>query len=230
MKFEWWMFVVGAVLSWGVYVPVLHEGQAQMGGGKPSDGAIRAFLCVGIAYFITAVVIPLIALYFGWAGTESIDFKDANGDFKSRAVTFATLGGIAGAAGALCIIFSIKFGGNPLFVAPLVFAGAPIVNAIVSVIWHWKPAYTKPEVQNGWIIFGAGILLAAVGAGLVLYSKGSIDSAIREAQKKENEAKAKPVAPAVAQAPPSLESNPQAVAPAPQLDAISPGTPPESRP
>ena len=53
MKFEWWMFVIGAVLSWGVYVPVLHEGQASMGGGKPSDGAIRAFLCVGIAYFIS---------------------------------------------------------------------------------------------------------------------------------------------------------------------------------
>ena len=41
MKFEWWMFVVGAVLSWGIYVPVLHEGQAAMGDGKPSAGAMK---------------------------------------------------------------------------------------------------------------------------------------------------------------------------------------------
>src|SRR5262252_5787690 len=84
MKFEWWMFVIGAVLSWGIYVPVLHEGQASMGGGKPSEGAIRAFLCVGVAYFITAVVIPLIALQFGMAGNETLDFKDEDGSLKSR--------------------------------------------------------------------------------------------------------------------------------------------------
>src|SRR4051812_47114545 len=102
----WLAFVLGAVLSWGVYVPVLHEGQATMGGGKPSDGAVRAFLCVGIAYFVTAVIIPLIALQFGLAGSESLDFNTKDGDLNTRALTFSTLGGIAGAAGALCIIFA----------------------------------------------------------------------------------------------------------------------------
>ncbi len=188
MKFEWWMFVIGAVLSWGVYVPVLHEGQSSMGGGKPSDGAIRAFLCVGIAYFLTAVVIPLIALAMGWAGNETLTFTDADGNLKSRALTFATLGGIAGAAGALCIIFSIKFGGLPIYVAPLVFAGAPIVNAIVSVLWHPPPGWSRPELLKGWALFGAGILLAAIGAGLVLYSKGAVESA---AKKLDQEAKAR---------------------------------------
>lgn len=203
MKFEWWMFVIGAVLSWGIYVPVLHEGQSAMGGGKPSDGAIRAFLCVGIAYFITAVVIPLVALSMGWAGNESLDFKDASGDLKSRAITFATLGGIAGAAGALCIIFSIKFGGTPLYVAPLVFAGAPIVNAIVSVIWHWKPEYSRPELMRGWALFGAGILLAAIGAGLVLYSKGSLDVEAIKTKKADLEARTRAAeAAAIAEGPP----------------------------
>ena len=70
MKFEWWMFVIGAVLSWGIYVPVLHEGQVAMGGGKPSDGAVRAFLCVGIAYFITAVVVPVISLHSAGPATK----------------------------------------------------------------------------------------------------------------------------------------------------------------
>ena len=199
MKFEWWMFVVGAVLSWGVYVPVLHQGQAAMGGGNPSAGAVRAFLCVGIAYFVTAVVIPLIVLQLNVAGGETIDFKAKDGSFNTTAIAFSTMGGIAGAAGALCIIFSIKFGGAPLYVAPLVFAGAPIVNAIVSVIWHWKPYYTDPLLRQGWLLFGAGILLAAIGAGLVLYSKGSLDAGARELEK---QSKAKAAAAAVAQSPP----------------------------
>ena len=194
MNFEMWLaFVVGAVLSWGVYVPVLHEGQREMGAGNPGAGAVRAFLCVGIAYFITAVVIPLIALQFGLAGGETLDFKDKNGDLNSRALVFSTLGGIAGAAGALCIIFSIKNGGKPLYVAPLVFAGAPIINAIVSMIWHPPAEGFRSETMSGWLMFGAGILLAAVGAGLVLYSKGSIE---QPSKKLQLEAKTKMAAPA----------------------------------
>jgi uncharacterized membrane protein len=180
MRFEWWMFVVGAVVSWGVYVPILHEGQARMGGGSPSAGAIRAFLCVGLAYFVTAVVVPLIVLSLNAAGGETLDFNDKDGSVNTGALTFATLGGIAGAAGALCIIFSIKFGGKPLYVAPLVFAGAPIVNAIVSILWHPPEDATRSEYLPGWSMFAAGLLLAALGAGLVLYSKGVIDQKARE--------------------------------------------------
>src|SRR5713226_4154079 len=175
MSFETWMaFVVGAVLSWGVYVPVLHEGQATMGGGSPSAGAVRAFLCVGMAYFVTAVVIPLMALQFGLAGGETLDFKTKDGSINSYALTFSTLGGIAGAAGALCIIFSIKNGGSPMYVAPLVFAGAPIVNVIVSLSWHPEKVKSFADASSGWMMFIAGILLAAIGAGLVLFSKGYI--------------------------------------------------------
>jgi uncharacterized membrane protein len=180
MKMEWWMFVIGAVVSWGVYVPVLHEGQTTMGDGKPGDGAVRAFLCVGVAYFITAVVIPLIALSFGLAGNETLNFSDADGSLKSRALTFATLSGVAGAAGALCIIFSLKTGGTPLYVPPLVFAGAPIVNAIVSILWHPPKEGFRTETMSGWAMFGAGILLAALGAGLVLYSKSSIEQTAKK--------------------------------------------------
>lgn len=159
MKFEWWYFVIGAVLSWGIYVPVLHEGQSIMG------GAIRAFLCVGVAYFATAVLIPLGLMWFDAVGANQ-------GEFNSRGITFALLGGIAGAAGALCIIMAIKFGGKPLFVAPLVFAGAPIVNAIVSILWK------TPRIPGP--LFFVGLVLAAVGAGLVLYSKGELDRKERE--------------------------------------------------
>jgi hypothetical protein len=189
MKLEiWHAFVLGAVLSWGIYVPVLHEGQSTLGGNKPSEGALRAFLCVGLAYFLTAVVVPLGLLFFNLSGGERFVFN-------GRGVLFATAGGIAGAAGALCIILSIKNGGKPLYIAPLVFAGAPIVNALVSLIWHPPAEATNPRMLPGWIMFGCGILLAAVGAGLVLYSKGYLDQKSKEAKGRS--------APALAHAAPS---------------------------
>jgi hypothetical protein len=164
MKLELWMaFVLGAVLSWGVYVPVLHEGQTTLG-GDPKTRGLRAFLCVGLAYFVTAVVVPIaLMIVRGQAFT-----------FTSRGVTFATLGGIAGAAGALCIILAIGALRTPesaLFIAPLVFAGAPIVNVLVGLAWKAR--------QVPGPLFFVGILMAAVGAGLVLYSKNELDARLR---------------------------------------------------
>jgi uncharacterized membrane protein len=156
MEFKLWhAFVIGAVLSWGIYVPVLHEGQTVLG-GKPGNGAVRAFLCVGLAYFITAVLVPLGLMISGVAGEGF--------EFNGRGVTFAIIAGVAGAAGALCIILAIKNDGLPLYIAPLVFAGAPIVNAIISLLWHPPKNLPGP-------LFYIGIVMAAVGAGLVLYSK-----------------------------------------------------------
>jgi drug/metabolite transporter (DMT)-like permease len=157
MEFKLWhAFVLGAVLSWGVYVPVLHEGQTKMGGDVKTR-SLRGFLCVGIAYFLTAVVIPVILML---ARGEKFEFS-------TYGATFATLGGAFGAAGALCIILAIGAGGSPLYIAPLVFAGAPIVNAIVGLLWKTH------EIPGP--LFFVGIILAAVGAGLVLYSKSELD-------------------------------------------------------
>jgi uncharacterized membrane protein len=169
MKLEIWQaFVLGTVLAWGVYVPVLHEGQKELGNDKPSAGSVRAFLCVGLAYFFTAVVIPLCLLALNLAGGESFDFS-RDGVFNRDGVLFATLGGVAGAAGALGIILAIKTGGKPIYIVPLVFAGAPIVSTIVSLLWH-PPKEGTPD----WKFF-TGIVLAALGAGMVLYSKSELD-------------------------------------------------------
>lgn len=169
MKLELWQaFVLGTVLAWGVYVPVLHKGQEELGNGKPSAGSVRAFLCVGLAYFFTAVIIPLGLLALNLAGGESFRFS-RDGIFNREGVLFATLGGVAGAAGALGIILAIKSGGKPLYIVPLVFAGAPIVSTIVSLLWH-PPKEGAPD----WKFF-TGIVLAALGAAMVLYSKSELD-------------------------------------------------------
>ncbi|MEM7350659.1 MAG: hypothetical protein AAF657_07620 [Acidobacteriota bacterium] len=145
----WLVFVFGAIISWGSYVPLMHHGQTLLKGG-----ALRAFLCVGLAYFLTAVLVPL-----GLLGAKVEPWE-----FNSSGTKYAFIAGVAGAAGALCIIMALKSGGTPLFVAPLVFAGAPIVNVLVSMAWH-KPK-SAPEI---W--FYLGLVLAAIGAGLVLRFK-----------------------------------------------------------
>ncbi len=145
----WLLFVIGAILFWGSYVPLMHHGQTLLKGG-----ALRAFLCVGLAYFLTAVLVPL-----GLLGAKVEPWE-----FTRSGATFAFVAGTVGAGGALCIIMALKSGGTPLFVAPLVFAGAPIVNVLISMAWH-RPK-SAPEV---W--FYLGLLLAAAGAGLVLRFK-----------------------------------------------------------
>ena len=50
---KWLIFVLGAVLSWGIYGPMLHKGQVQLG------NPLKALLCVGIAYFLIGVLVPL---------------------------------------------------------------------------------------------------------------------------------------------------------------------------
>ncbi|HVG19653.1 MAG TPA: hypothetical protein VNI02_11425 [Blastocatellia bacterium] len=144
----WVMFAIGAALSWGLYGPTLHRGQ--VGLGNP----FRALLCVGAAYFLVGVLVPLAAL-----GAQG----ELNG-FNAGGITWATIGGALGALGAVCIIYAFKTGGLPTYVMPLVFGGAPIVNVLFSMYQH--PPHTRPNP-----LLYVGFVLVAVGAGLVLYFK-----------------------------------------------------------
>lgn len=144
----WVLFVAGAVLSWGLYGPALHKGQAALG------NPLRALLCVGLAYFLIGVLVPVVAL------TAQGELRG----FTTRGVIGATLGGTLGALGAVCIIWAFKSGGSPLYVMPLVFAGAPVVNVLYSVAEH--PPRTAPSPM-----LYVGFLLAALGGYLVLHFK-----------------------------------------------------------
>jgi uncharacterized membrane protein len=144
----WIIFALGAALSWGLYGPALHRGQVQLG------SPLRALLCVGVAYFLIGVLVPVIGL--GYQG-------DLNG-FTVKGSSSALLGGALGAIGAVCIIFAFRAGGLPTYVMPLVFAGAPLVNVLFSMWLHPPKATPNPLLYVGFV-------LAAVGAGLVLYFK-----------------------------------------------------------
>lgn len=142
----WLIFVAGAVLSWGAYGVLLGQGQTQLG------NPLKALLCVGVAYFLIGVIIPVVSL-------------SAQGNlsgFNTTGLITATIAGALGAAGAACIIYAFRFGGLPVYVMPLVFGGAPIVNVLVSV------AMNPPKDTINPLLY-VGFLLASVGSGLVLY-------------------------------------------------------------
>ena len=52
------IFVLLAGLSWGVYVPLIAQG------GKDLKSSYASFLCVGVAYFLIAVLLPLAMLWY----------------------------------------------------------------------------------------------------------------------------------------------------------------------
>ncbi|REK27916.1 MAG: hypothetical protein DWQ42_06425 [Planctomycetota bacterium] len=152
---DWFMnlsSMIGVLLSialiivcWGAYGPVLHRGQMQMGGSR-----LRPLICVGVAYFVIAVVAPLMIL----------SGNPGDGSFVSfGGVLWSVLAGAAGALGALGIIYAFNFGGKPIYVMPLVFGGAPVVNTLTSIVT--TGATISP-------FFYAGLILVIVGAVIVL--------------------------------------------------------------
>ena len=146
----WLAYVAGAVLSWGVYGAMLHQGQVKLG------SPMRALLCVGVAYFLIGVLVPVAALM-------SQGQMDARG-FNGSGTTAATVAGALGALGAVCIIYSFRAGGSPTYVMPLVFGGAPLVNVLYTMYIHPPKAAPNPMLY-------IGFLVTAIGAGMVLYFK-----------------------------------------------------------
>ena len=142
----WLLFVVGAVLSWGAYGVLLHRGQIQLG------NPLKALLCVGVAYFLIGVLVPVAAL----------SSQGAMSGFPRNGLLLATVAGSLGAIGAACIIWAFRSGGLPVYVMPLVFAGAPIVNVLLAMLLHPPKSAINPMLYLGFV-------LASIGAGMVLY-------------------------------------------------------------
>jgi hypothetical protein len=141
-------------LCWGIYGPVLHWGQAGMGGAR-----LRPFMGVGIAYFLIAIVVPIVLVYALGQESESKYQWTWSGTFWSLA------GGAAGAIGALGIIMAFNFGGKPDYVMPLVFGFAPVVNTLFTM--YFNQTWKNISMLQG-SIYGAGLIMVAVGAVLVL--------------------------------------------------------------
>lgn len=141
------------ILAWGLYGPVLHWGQQAM---STTEGyaRLRPFVCVGFAYFVIGVVVPAVALRL----------KGEQGEWTLKGLLFSLAGGALGAVGALGIIMAFHFGGKPVYVMPLVFGGAPVVNSFLTIFMAKRMKEIGP-------VFLAGLVIVLLGAITVLISK-----------------------------------------------------------
>jgi hypothetical protein len=190
MNIPWWGYVILAGLSWGCYVPLIFYGGTELG-GKPNS-RIMAILCVGVAYFFIAVLLPLGLFLSG---------REQWPELKTTGLVFAGLAGVAGALGAICVIFASKAavaaakleGVDPstyrLFIAPVLFALAPLINTLLSCVWDPQPGnpFNLEVVIPGWHLV-LGVVLVGAGTFFVLYSKEESEEAKKKAHAKHTHA------------------------------------------
>jgi hypothetical protein len=139
------------IICWGLYGPVLQGGAMAMSTAPGHPALLRPFVCVGLAYFLIAVIVPSLWLYF----------NGDKGDWTITGITWSIAGGALGAIGALGIILAFKFGGQAAYVMPLVFGGAPVVNAFITV-------YLADRMKDIGPVFLAGLVMVILGAVTVL--------------------------------------------------------------
>ena len=158
MRMTWLIFALMTVTAWGLYGVLLHTGQVSM--SDPVHGRYKAFLFVGIAYLLTAVIGSAIMLAV----------NGAQWTFPVKGLVWSTLAGLVGAVGAFGVLLAFGAKGTPPVVMSIVFAGAPIVNALVATALH-PPAGGWGSLRWQFVL---GIMLAALGGCLVtLFRPGS---------------------------------------------------------
>jgi uncharacterized membrane protein YeaQ/YmgE (transglycosylase-associated protein family) len=153
----WLAFALITVLSWGVYGILLHLGQVEM--RDPENGRYKAFLFVGVAYFLTAVLAPIGMLVA----------RGASWSMPATGMVWSLLAGIVGAIGAFCVLLAFGAAPKPTIayvpvIMSIIFAGAPIVNSVVATTKDHNWANVR------WP-FVLGIVLAALGGALVTLYK-----------------------------------------------------------
>ena len=153
------LFALLTVVCWGVYGVFLHTGQMEM--KDRINGRYMAFLYVGIAYFIVAIIGPALVLK---AQGGRLDFWA----YPAKGLWWSLVAGTVGAVGAFGVLLAFGAAPDPKsayvpVVMSIIFAGAPLVNAAVSLFKH-PPAGGFGAIR--WP-FWLGILLAAAGGALV---------------------------------------------------------------
>lgn len=139
------------ILAWGLYGPVLHEGQAAMAGDTMRYARLRPFVCVGLAYFLIGVIVPAALL----------KTKGEKGRWTVSGGVMSLVAGALGAIGALGIIMAFNFGGKPSYVMPMVFGGAPVVNSFLTI-------YLAGKLREIGPLFLTGLIMVVIGSVTVL--------------------------------------------------------------
>ena len=156
----WLSFVFLTVICWGTYGIFLASGSEGM--HDPANGRMKSFLFVGIAYFLAAVLAPLLILVL----------SGANWNYPIKGMVLSLIAGIVGAIGALGILLALNAAPRPVgpyvpVIMTIIFSLAPVLNAIISL-------FVNPPA-GGWSkippLFWLGMLMAIGGGALVTKNK-----------------------------------------------------------
>lgn len=160
---SWQMYALMTVFFWGVYGVLLHMGRGFMPGVTPpgpegANAGLKAFLVVCGSYFVVGIV--ALAVLKGRGSDFSIPMSG---------LTWSFIAGLAGAFGAFTLVMALGAAG-PIYkaaaaaaVMPIVFGGAPIVNALVAM----SKAPPSGGIKAIPLPFILGIVMAAAGGFLV---------------------------------------------------------------
>jgi drug/metabolite transporter (DMT)-like permease len=137
--------IVSIVVGYG---PSAHSSTKALGGTL--NAITGTFLCLGISYFVLAVVCPLAMLG-----------KERTKEDSKAGTKLALLAGAYGAIGALFVVLANRYGPGPHVVMSFVFGFAPLVNVFYSM--HKHPPKSRP---SWWFFIGIACLI--LGAVLVI--------------------------------------------------------------
>ena len=164
------IFVLLAGLSWGVYVPLIAQG------GKELKSSYASFLCVGAAYFVIAVLLPLGMLWYHERPAELTTPRTFLPPVITRPPSPSPPSPARpGPSARLCVIFAtFEFKGPRIYVAPVIFALAPghqhHRHPLLAADVRPAVVFGPPTAPPHWSLY-VGIVLAGLGAGLVLFAK-----------------------------------------------------------
>lgn len=166
----WLLYALLTVFSWGVYAVILHKGRGFMPGVNPpgpeaAHAGLKAFLLVCLAYAAIGVITAIL-----------LKVRGSDYSFTASGISWSFVAGFAGALGAFALVLALGAAAMPVAkggggfglaaaaaVAPIVFAGAPVVNTITAMLLHPPEGGFKSIPP----LFYVGCLLAASGAFLV---------------------------------------------------------------
>ena len=117
----WLVFTFIATTASGIFGVLTHAGQKAM--ADSANGQYKALLFAGIGYSLVAIVGSVLILRF-----KGIQWR-----FPIKGIVLATLVGVASGTSGLSLLLAFGAQGTPVVVMIIVFAGVPLVNAVVSL-------------------------------------------------------------------------------------------------
>lgn len=151
--------VAATAVCWGMYGPLLRWGHEAM---EKGGGRMRPFICVGVAYLVVAIVLPIVLM-------QVLGYDKGAGLFSGwtlKGITWSFIAGTAGALGAFGLLVALGSGASPGVVMPLVFGFAPAVSTLFT-LYVISSDKSKEVVVSPF--FFVGLIMIGLGAVVTLY-------------------------------------------------------------